>query len=255
MRSLIWISLFVAGLLGVLVPVGYFYVASQLPTLDSELDVEKLLRLDIEGERRTEQMGRTERDPAGQKFERPDFSRLPKDLVAFYISQRGCPTFFQTPREAGARWVARLVVGLAGKELRGDGFCERLLALRLAERVGARGALLLTVGANKIHSVLEKDQLIAYDLSSVWFEPGIIGAEALARRLFHKELSQLRLSELAELTLALPPHGYYAQMRDCQNPSLIRANRDHLLAELAADDLIPVDRSKSAQAEPVACAR
>ena len=36
--------------------------------------------------------------------------------------------------------------------------------------------------------------------------------------LFKKPLTELNLSELAEFTLAMPPHGYWFQLKACQNP-------------------------------------
>ena len=43
---------------------------------------------------------------------RPEFARLPKNLVASYITERGCPTYFQTPREYGWPWAKRQFLGL-----------------------------------------------------------------------------------------------------------------------------------------------
>ncbi|MBI3185311.1 MAG: transglycosylase domain-containing protein [Myxococcales bacterium] len=251
MKGLLWFVLFALGLTGVVTPLVYLYVGSKLPALESEFDLEKLLRFSIEGERMSVALGKYNKSAVD--WERPDFAKLPKDLVALYISQRGCPTFFQTERERGLGWAWRLFVGLAGGEPGGDGWCERLLAWRLADRVGAKGDLQHTIGANKIHSFLQKDQLVAYDLASLWLEDGVIGVEAAAQRLFKKRLEQLSLTELAELELALPPHNYYQQVRDCQNPSLLRQHRDVVLAELSRDALVPEDRAKNAQAQPMAC--
>ena len=255
MRSAIWITLFVLGLMGVITPLVYLYVSSQLPTLESEFDLEKLLRSQVEDERRRVKAGQYAKDAVVVPYDRPDFAKLPKDLVALYISQRGCPTFFQTPREEGGKWAWRMTAGLFGSEPGGDGWCERLLSRRLAERIGAKGALQLSVGAHKIHGFLQKDQLIAYDLTVIWFDEAIIGIDAAALKLFKKHPEQLTLSEMAELELALPPHNYYQQVRDCQNPSLIRQNRDYVLKRLQDDALVPEDRAKNAMGQPVACTR
>ena len=255
MRSAIWISLFLLGLTGVITPLIYLYVASQLPTLESEFDLEKLLRFQVEGERMSVKLGQYARETGSIDYERPDFAKLPKDLVALYISQRGCPTFFQTPREEGLKWGWRMVVGLLGSEPGGDGWCERQLSLRLADRVGAKGNFQKAVAAHKIHGFLQKDQLIAYDLTSIGFDQAVIGIEAASARLFKKKPDQLSLSEMAEFEMALPPHNFYQQVRDCQNPSLIRQNRDYVLQRLMTDALVPEDRAKNAMGQPVACTR
>jgi len=148
-----------------------------------------------------------------------------------------------------------MVAGLLGSEPGGDGWCERQLSLRLADRVGAKGNFQKAVAAHKIHGFLQKDQLIAYDLTSIGFDQAVIGIEAASARLFKKKPDQLSLSEMAEFEMALPPHNFYQQVRDCQNPSLIRQNRDYVLQRLMTDALVPEDRAKNAMGQPVACTR
>lgn len=247
--------MFGLGLIAIVAPCVYLYEASQLPALETEFDLQKLIRFQVEGERMSIKLGQYASDLGPVAFERPDFSKLPKDLVAVYLSQQGCATYFQTPRESGAAWTGRLVAGLVGGSPGGDGRCDRLFAWRLARRVGADGTLALTVGANKVRGFLTQDQLIAYELSSLWFEPGVVGVEAASRRLFKRKLAELSLAEAAEFALALPPHSYYATLRDCQNPSLIRQDRDIMLRQLAGDALVSEGRAKSAMADPVACTR
>src|SRR5688572_1922569 len=76
-KFLVWLLAIFVLLLVVAVPVSYLYGAAQLPTLESELDLEKLLRAQIEGERRGAAMGRFARDSVFVPFERPDLSRVP----------------------------------------------------------------------------------------------------------------------------------------------------------------------------------
>lgn len=240
----------------VLVPLIYLYIGTQLPTLDSEFDLERLLRQSIESERKSVQLGQYEKSKESITFERPDFAKLPKNLVAFYITQRGCPTFFQTPREEGLTWNKRVLLGVVNVQAEdSDGWCERMLAINLARRIGAKGKLEESVAVHKIHRFLKKDGLIAYDLHSLRVEPGVIGVEAAAHVLFKKPLLELSLSELAEFTLALPPHGYWIQMRDCQNPILIKQNRDVIIDDLRRVALVPDDLAKAAQRQPVYCTR
>lgn len=253
MKVLLWLS-FVLLLCAVLVvPALYFYAASQVPQLESEFDIERLLRFDIEGERMSAALGRYARESNGLKFERPELARIPKDLVALYLSQRGCPTYFQTPREVGGRWSWRMFSGVWGNEPPGDGWCERLFSMRLAERIGTDGILQLSIAASRIRRFLAKDQLVAYDLSTLRFEHGVVGVEAGAQKLFRRRLDQLQLSELSELALAMPPHNYYPQMVACQNATLIRQNRDYILRGLSRDGLVSPESAKNAQAQPVAC--
>jgi hypothetical protein len=253
-KSLLWIVLFLLGLAGVVIPLTYLYTASRLPPLESEFDVEKQLKHSIEGERMSLRAGQYEKNPRPLTFARPDFSRLPKDLVALYIRHMGCPRYFQTPREDGPAWAWRLFAGvMAGSEPPGDGGCERILAMRIARGLGIEGNLPQSVAAHRLHSFMQKDQLIAYDLAIIYFERGIVGVEDAAFTLFGRELGELQLAELAELQLALPPFGYYNDLKQCRNATVIRQNRDLLLEDLAGWRLVSEDRARNAMAQPVSC--
>ncbi|MET0402435.1 MAG: transglycosylase domain-containing protein [Cystobacter sp.] len=253
MKTVLWFVLFLIGMAGVAVPAAYLHAASKLPQLETEFDLEKQLRHSIEGERKSLQAGTFERGRPVQ-FDRPDFSHLPKDLVALYIAQLGCPTFFQTPREDGPKWAWRLLVKVTvGTSLAGDGACERRLAVRLAEALGIYEPLQQAVAAHRLHSFLQKDQLIAYDLASIYFDRGVVGVEDAAFKVFGKELDTLELSQLAELALTLPPHDFYGDAVQCRNESMIRQNRDVLLADLASYKLVTAERARNAMAQPVSC--
>jgi hypothetical protein len=252
-KTVLWLVLFLIGLAGVALPAAYLHAASKLPQLETEFDLEKQLRHSIEGERMSIRAGTFEQGRS-VAFARPDFSRLPKDLVALYISQLGCPTFFQTEREDGPKWAWRLLVKVTvGVSLAGDGSCERKLAMRIAMALGIQDPLQQAVAAHRLHSFLQKDQLIAYDLASVYFDRGVVGVDDAAYKLFGKELDALELSQLAELSLTLPPHGFYDTAVQCRNESMIRQNRDVLLADLADYKLVTVERARNAMAQPVTC--
>ncbi|HKD41198.1 MAG TPA: transglycosylase domain-containing protein [Myxococcaceae bacterium] len=249
MRLALWIALFVLGVAGVVVPTIYLRLSSQLPPLDSELDLRSRLR----------RASAASAEPAGGNIvtgdEWPDFARLPRDLVAMYVSQMGCPAYFQSTPDDGVAWLWRMFSGLWGIEPPGDGRCERLVALRIAASLGVGAGASQSVAANKIHRVLEKHQLIAYDLSSTAFEPKVVGVEAAAKALFKKELQGLQLAQLAELMLALPPHEFYEELKLCRNASLIRQSRDYVLSMLASHSLVSLEHAVAAQAQPVACTR
>ncbi len=253
MKTLLWLVLFLIGLAGVALPAVYLNASSKLPQLETEFDLEKQLKHSIEGERMSLRAGTFE-NSRPIAYKRPDFARLPKDLVALYIAQLGCPTYFQTPREDGPKWSWRLFSYVTfGTEPPGDGACERLLAMRLAVKLGIEGNLERVVAASRLHAFLQKDQLIAYDLSSLYFERGIVGVEDAAYKIFGRELETLQLPELAELSLALPPHDYYDNAVNCRNASLIRQNRDVLLTDLFGYKLVTEERARSAMTRPVAC--
>jgi hypothetical protein len=253
-KGIFWIVLFLVGLAGVLMPLLYVYNAGKLPPMESEFDIEKLLKHSIEGERMSLVSGMFVKPERPITFNRPDFSRLPKDLVAIYITQMGCPKFFQTPREDGSAWAWRLFSGVAiGGQPPGDGGCEALLAMRIAWKLGVRNETELAVAANKLHAFLQKDQLIAYDLAIIQFERGVVGVEDGAYKLFGKELDKLTLSELAELQLALPPYGYYDDLKTCQNAVVMKQNRDLILKYTAGEALLSSEKVQNAMAQPVSC--
>jgi hypothetical protein len=254
LRPLLWMSLMFACMLAVIVPSAYFYTSASLPQLDTEFDLLRVLKQPIESERRSIQMNHYDKTTSPVEFDRPDIANLPRELVAFYITERGCPGYFQSPREEGWAWSKRMFGVFLGMEFEGDGWCEKLFAETIARRAGAKGSLEVVVAAHKIHRFLKKDQLVAYDLSTAPMEGGIIGSEAISLKLFHKKLSDLTLAELAEMQLATPPHGYYKQIKACNNPTLIRQNRDVLLERLGLMGMVGMDKMEIARQQPVACA-
>ena|GEM_PF-810257 len=252
-KTVLWLVLFLIGLAGVVLPAIYFHASSKLPQLETEFDLEKQLRHTIEGERMSLRAGTFDRSRS-IRFARPDFSRLPKDLVALYLSQLGCPTYFQTPREDGPRWAWRLMSRVwFGTEPGGDGRCERWLATQLAGMLGIQGQLPQAVAAHRLHGFLQKDQLIAYNMATLYFERGIVGVEDATFKIFGRELDTLQLPELAELALTLPPYEFYDDALECRNEARIRENRDVVLTELASYKLVTDERARNAMAQPISC--
>jgi hypothetical protein len=253
---LLIIMLVVSALL--IVPVWYIGASSSLPPLESEFDLERLLRERIEGER-AQRFAATSQRPDQEQiaFITPELSRYPKDAVALYISSMGCATFFQTPREGDAAWLWRLVRKqvFRSEEPAGDGRCELEIARHIAWAIRIRGGLAETLAIHRIRTMLPKGKLVAYDLATWTFDQGVVGLEAASEALYRRKLDQLKLDELAELSLALPPLGYYWNLAACTNTTGIRQARDSTLTQLANDSLVPVDRARQAQAQPVACTR
>jgi len=255
-RLLLWLGLILGVLCGIVAPATYLYAASQLPPLENEFDLERHLRTFVEGERMSLQMGQAAKQRGGVTYARPDFAQLPKDLVALYIDQWNCPTFFQTPREEGMAWSWRVfATSILNRPPPGDGQCEWQFASQLASDIRLRSGLRQSIAASRIHEFLTKDQLVAYDLSALYFERSVVGVEEASQVLFKKRLDALSLSELAELELALPPNGFYQELKNCKTPSLIRQARDILLAQLSRHGLVAEDRARGAQAAPLACTR
>lgn len=255
MRTLLWVVLFLFGLMGVLVPVVYLYTASKLPQMDSEYELEKLMKLTVENERMSVALGLPPKERGFVNWDKPDLGRYPKDLVALYLSQFGCPNYFKLPREGGLPWAWRLIKSTWGGGYAGDpaGACEFLFAQRIATTLSIKGSLDTAVAVNKIHTVLSKDQIIAWDMSSSYISRGVMGVEQAARKTLHKELKDMNLAELAEATLVFPPNYLFDEIRTCNNAALIKRARDEVLETLKGDELISEAQANSAESAPVAC--
>ena len=246
---------FSIGLFGVVFPAMYFYYGSRLPPLQTEFDLERLLRGYIEGERMSIRAGSADDERRRPEWPRPDIQALPHDLVVLYISEFGCPGFFRTPRESSfaASWRA-LNHYLIDRELPGeDGKCELRLASHLADAIRIRVAQPRAIASSRIRGFLTKDKLVAYDLSSVQVSEGLFGVEDTALDLFKKPASALSLAQLAELMLALPPYAEYEDVKLCKAPLLLKASRDQMLTRLAEARLVPEDRARRATLERLAC--
>jgi hypothetical protein len=255
LKGLVVLVVVLAVAVGVFGPAAWLYTAATLPNaLESALDVETHLRQSIESERQSVQLTK----PASRRdrvtWDRPDFNELPKNLIALYITETGCPTYFQTPREETGAWMKRELSQLALKRmLDGDGACELIFARRLARRLGAETPMQLAVASDRIHRFLQKDELVAFDLHAMQFERGMIGVEAAAQSLMQRPLRELTLAELAEFQLAIPPWDFWEEIKTCQNAPLLRESRDIVLSRLAEAGLVSKDAARAAAAEPVRC--
>jgi hypothetical protein len=239
----------------VIVPVWWAVAVSTLPSLQSEFDLERYLRDRIEGERIANAPGGRVPDKAAIAFRTPELMRYPKDMVGLYISGFGCSTYFQSPHEKSGAWLWRLIrYQLTRAEgPPGDADCEFQFARHLVWALRIRGGLRETIAIHRVRNLLPKGKLLAYDLATEEFDAGVVGLESAAETLYQRKLESLRLDELAELSLALPPSSAYDQLRLCANASSLRQARDAALVEMANQSLIPVDRARQAQAQPLAC--
>lgn len=254
MRGLLIAAVLFVLILAVFLPVAYLWKGSELPSLGSEFELERHLRGHIESERMAAVAGISAQDRPDTRFLKPDLTHFPRHLVAFYLSAHECPTYFQTPREGGVPWAWRLVRHqLTGGEPAGDGRCERTFAANIASALKVPPGSARTIASHRLHALLQKDQLVAYDLATAYVQPSIIGADAAARVLFQRPLEELRFEQLAELSLALPPWNWFAELRDCKNPPQLRQARDILISNLRNDGLIPEDVARAATAAPLGC--
>jgi hypothetical protein len=237
-----------------IVPVWWAVAVSNLPPLESEFDLERFLRDRIEGERANWGVG-GRRDKEAVAFRSPELMHYPKDMVGLYISNHGCPGYFQSPHEKPWPWFWRLVryqvMKTEGEP--GNESCEFQFARHLVWSIRIRGGLRETIAIHRIRNLLPKGKLVAYDLAVTEFDAGVIGLDSAAEALYQRKLETLRLDELAELSLALPPGNAYLQLKLCANASALRQARDAALVEMSNASLIPVDRAKQAQAQPLAC--
>lgn len=250
----LWLTLLFVITVGVLIPGTWMYTASNLQNqVESENDVEIHLRQSIESERQSVQIGRPASERESVKWEKPDFSRLPKHLIAFYITATGCPDYFRSPREEGWPWIKRLGASLQNRILDGDGACELIFARNLARRLNMKTELQVAVAADRVHRFLAKDQLVAFDLHSMWFDHGVIGVEKASEVVMQKPLTQLNLAELAELQLAIPPWGFWDDIKNCRNAAKLKEARDSLLTELATIGHISDEMARTASSQQVRC--
>jgi len=238
----------------VIVPIWWATAVGNLPPLESEFDLERFLRDRIEGERAANAPGGRV-DKAATAFRTPELVRYPKDMVGLYISGFGCPTYFQSPHEKSLPWLWRLVRYqlLKSEGPPGDADCEFQFARHLVWAIRIHGGLRETIAIHRIRNLLPKGKLVAYDLATEEFGDGVVGLEAAAESLYQRRLESLKLDELAELSLALPPSSAFDQLKLCANASALRQARDAALVELANQSLIPVDRVRQAEAQPLAC--
>lgn len=253
-KLMLWMALIVVVAVGAIIPGTYLYTNASLPNqIDSESDVELHLRQSIESERQSLQLTRPASARESVKWEKPDFSRLPKHLIAFYITATGCPDYFRSPRESGTPWNKRLLFASLNRQMDGDGACELILSMNLARRLEAKTDMQVIVASDRVHRFLQKDQLVAFNLHSMWFSQGVIGVEKASDELMQKPLTQLTLAELAELQLAIPPWGAWEDIKLCRNVGRIKEFRDRMLYELASVGHISDEMARTATAQPLRC--
>jgi hypothetical protein len=255
-RAVFFLGVVPATVGSVILFVSYQRAAEGLATLNSEYDIERELRHRIEGERRAL------RGEAGivhneVKWPRPTLSDYPHEFLLIYLGLNGCPSFFQTPRETPTRWAWRVLnAAVFERTVPGrDGECELAFSLNVARHMGVKDPGPQAVAAYRLRQVMQRDQLVAYDLAAVPVEQGYYGVQEASMRLLRRPLSVLTLAEEAELAIALPPLNFWLAVRACDDPMTIKQARDSVLEILGVRQLVTPERARAAQGEPLSCVR
>jgi hypothetical protein len=255
-KAVFFVGLIPAAIGALVIYFEYQRAAKDLADINSEYDIERELRHRIEGERRAlrSEAGLIHNDVT---WPRPTLADYPHDYLLIYTGLNGCPHFFQTPRESSSRWAWRVFnAAVLKRALPGrDGVCELEFSMNVARHMGVKGEDSLAVAAFRLRQVLQKDQLVAYDLAAVPVESGYYGLHDASQRLLGRALNSLTLAEQAELAIALPPVGFWLEIKTCDDPFAIKQARDALLRVLGARQLVPQERARAAQGEPIGCLR
>jgi len=255
-RNLLTLLLMVSGTLGVLVPGFYFNATSDLPSpLESRHQLLTLMRMQVEGERMKRALPMQERERGFVKWPEPDIGRFPRDFVALYLSEMGCPTFLRAPPEPRMAWLGRVLQGTWGSGLENGqaGRCAYLFASRLVDHLDVTGRLERAIAIHRIRNLLSHEELVAWDMASTQLDDGMLGLDQGVEAVYGRPLAQLGLSELAEAVLMAPPNNAYGTLRICQNPPLIKRARDAVLAQLLEYGLTTEAQASAGQQAEVAC--
>ncbi len=115
---------------------------------------------------------------------------------------------------------------------------ERTLSRKVKEAI-------LTLQIEKRYT---KEQILHLYLNQIYLGTGCYGVQAVSRRYFGKDVSELTLAEAA-LIAALPKSpGKYSPLA---NPDEAKQRRDHVLQRMAAEGFIPPDAAEAARNEPL----
>src|SRR5262249_23590710 len=136
-----------------------------------------------------------------------------------------------------------------------DGACEFRMGAQLAQEARIIDPKLQGIAALRIRGFLEKGKLVAYNLQSIQLDDAIFGVDEASRTVFGKDLSKLSLSELAELSVGLPPNNFFTELRNCNNTTLISQARNAMLSRLEQNALAPADRVRQAKNQSVGCGK
>ena len=258
MKNLFWVVVIVGSVFGVMVPGFYFNAASNLPSpLANRQQLLTLMRMQVESARMKTALGLAPKDRGFVDWPDPELARFPSDFVALYLSQNGCPSFLRAPPEAKTGWSLRVLRGTWDGADGGSvgGRCKYLFAARLVGRLGITGTLESAVAIHRVGNLLDHQELVAWDLTTVPLENGVIGLEQAISRAYKRPLAEMNLAELSEAVLLAPPNGFVTDIDRCQNPPLIRRARDEVLRQLAEDGLVTEASANAAQQAEVACLR
>lgn len=256
MKNLFWGIVVTVGVFGVLVPGFYFNASSNLPSpLANRQQLLLLMRMQVESERMKVALGLPPKERGFVSWPDPDLSRFPPDFTALFLSQNDCAPFLRAAPEKRSKWAVRVLRAAWG--LGGDpgvaGRCRYLFASSIATRLGVTGTLETALATYRVGNLLDHQELVAWELSTVHFENGMVGVDQVLASIYKRPLAEMNLAGLAEAVLVAPPHAYLDEIRRCKNPPLIRRARDTVLQQFAADGLVTEAQASAAQQADVAC--
>jgi hypothetical protein len=255
-RNLFWVVVIIGGVLGVLVPGFYFNASSNLPSpLANRQQLLGLMRMQVESERMKVALGLPPKERGFVSWPDPDLARFPTDFTALFLSQNGCAPFLRAAPETKSRWATRVLRAAWGGASDGNvgGRCKYLFASRIVSRLGVTGTLESALAIYRVGNLLDHQELVAWELTTVHFDNGLVGVDQVLSRLYKRPLSEMNLAELAEAVLVAPPHLFLDEVRNCKNPPLIRRARDSVLEDFKADGLVTEAQANAAQQADVAC--
>lgn len=254
MRILLWLVLFLTAVTLVFVPFIYVQTTRRMPPLETEFEIQKMVKSEIESERRAYRNPIPDLEPVPVEFLKPDLATLPRLLVSGYLLAMGCPGYLESPREESFAWWKRLAFSYRGESLPGDGACELLFASNLAGHLGSTANAETThLAVARIHGLLTKEALLAYELETTHFMAGIWGPRDACHALLTKKLDDLSPGELAEVMLAFPPYWYWAEVQFCKNTTLIRQSRDTVINSWVRSGLLSEAEGQKALRQRLAC--
>jgi hypothetical protein len=242
-RRIFWILL-VLGV-GLLLTLSGFYlkISSDLPDMQTEGQIVGLIGRSVEAYR-----GRQAHETGAKLV---PFAVLPREALQAPVGQAllavlGCSDYLAaTPTGTLDFWKQQLSPGA------GPAACASRMATDLSIRLLLPTDQHAEVAADRIRSILGRDDLFAVWASALPFDPdGPQGVEIASQALFHQEPQALDWERAADLVVA---SGTYDKASTCTNPPHLKSLRDKFLAHAAELNPASAADIKVAATRPLFC--
>lgn len=225
------VTWFFAAALSAVLALGalLLWAAQSTPEFHRRDVLDTALRDGVEGARRHARAVRF--GPAGEPspWAEPGLARLPRELVAFFLTELECPDFLTRTTPLKTALPTRLY-WLVVPPKPGDARCADQLAQSIVDALALQTPLQRWWARGQVASALEREALVATALETEEFAEGVIGPEAAAQHFFGERLWDVPVSALAELALALPPYRLSSELERCANAPLLLRARNSVLA-------------------------